>query len=693
MSSNQTRVGVVGAGYVSAYHLRALQTLPHVTVVGIADIATSRAQQLAAQFGIPKVYRTLAEMREARPDVIHILTPPTSHCPLAIEALEMGCHVFVEKPLAPTGEECDRMIAAARRAGRVLSVNHSARMDPVILQGLKLLEQGACGDVLAVDFFRGSDYPLYAGGPMPAPFRQGGYPFQDMGVHALYLMEAFLGTIRDADIRYRSTGKNPNVFFDEWRGTVECAKGVGQMYLSWSVRPMRNELYIHGTRGYMHLDCFLQTCTVHKSLPGPKAIQASVDAVTHALGTLHNVPRNMLRFVRGKLRPSPGIHAGVLQFHDALSRGVEPPVSVEEGRRMVVFAEGITRRADADRDRALRLSDPVKPARILVTGAAGFLGTALLNRLQSQGETVRILLRKPSAQVESLPGVHAVYGDLGDPEAVDRAVAGVDLVYHVGATMRGRGWGDFESGTVWGTRNILESCRRHGVKRLVYVSSVTVLDYAGPRAGAVVDESAAVEPHPEERGAYTQSKLQAERLVLDAIRDQQLPAIILRPGQIFGRGAESIPPYGTIAIGGRWVVIGSGKLRLPLVYVEDVVDAMLQAACTNVTESVFQLVDSTPITQNEYIEQCRTALGTSLKVMHAPRAFLFAAGTALEILGKLLHRGVPLSRYRLRSIKELRFDCSAAEDKLGWKPVIGVTGGFREMFEDAQKHDVVAASR
>ena len=63
--------------------------------------------------------------------------------------------------------------------------------------------------MLGVDFYRTSDYPPYAGGTLPAAFRQGGYPFQDMGVHALYLLEAFLGTIGDVDVRYRSTGRRP----------------------------------------------------------------------------------------------------------------------------------------------------------------------------------------------------------------------------------------------------------------------------------------------------------------------------------------------------------------------------------------------------------------------------------------------------------------------------------------------------
>jgi predicted dehydrogenase/nucleoside-diphosphate-sugar epimerase len=682
-TANEIRVGLVGAGYVSRYHARAVKTRPDVTIVGIVDQDRDKAARVAAEFGIADVYGTLAEMRKATPDVIHVLTPPASHCALAVEALEMGCHVFVEKPMAPTEYECQQMIDAARRTGRRLSVNHSAKADPVVVRGLELLKKGVCGDVLAVDFFRSSDYPPYAGGPMPAAFRDGGYPFQDIGIHALYLMETFLGTIRNADVRYRSTGKDPAVHFDEWRGTVECERGVGQFFLSWTTRPMRNELIIHGTKGYMHIDCFLQTCTVHKALPGPKAISGSVDALTHALGALYKVPRNMAHFVTGKLRPSPGIHAGVLQFYDALSRDVEPPVSMDEGRRMVGWIQDVCRRADADRAHAFRVDAPVRSdARILVTGASGLLGRALLDRLRSQGETVRVLVRRPSPQLEGDAAIDVVYGDLGDPQAVDRAVDGVDLVYHVGATMRGRGWPDFQAGTVCGTTNVVESCLKHKVRKLVYVSSMTVLDYATHRAGTVVTEEAPLEPYPDQRGSYTQAKLQAERIVLDAVRDRNLQAVVLRPGQIFGPGAESIPPYGTIAVGRRWIVIGSGTVKLPLVYIEDVVDGLLAAAVRPVPAgSIFHLVDRAPVTQNEYIEMCQKVMPGGLRVTRAARGVLYLAGAALEIVGALARRGVPLSRYRIKSIKELTFDCSQAERQLGWRPIIGVQNGLQVTFQ------------
>src|SRR5215472_14446694 len=120
---------------------------------------------------------------------------------------------------------------------------------------------------------------------------------------------------------------------------------------------------------------------------------------------------------------------------------------------------------------------------------------------------------------------------------------------------------------------------------MVYVSSITLLDYAG-HGGAPMNEASPIEPHPDWRGAYTESKVQAERIVLDAVA-KGLPAVILRPGQIFGPGAETVPPYATLALGGKWVVIGSGNIPLPLVYVDDVVDALLLAASRDVCGRIF----------------------------------------------------------------------------------------------------------
>jgi nucleoside-diphosphate-sugar epimerase len=106
--------------------------------------------------------------------------------------------------------------------------------------------------------------------------------------------------------------------------------------------------------------------------------------------------------------------------------------------------------------------------------------------------------------------------------------------------------------------------------------------------------------------------------------------------------------------------------------VDDVVDAMISAAIRpDVSGSIFHLVDGTVVTQDEYIAECRKALSQPPRVLHVPRSLLFGAGAALEVLGRLLKRGVPLTRYRVQAIRELRFDCSAAERDLDWTAHMG----------------------
>ncbi len=681
--NERVKVGLVGAGYVSTYHARALRSLPYVEIVGIADLAEDRAAAIAEQFHIPKVYPSLQAMAEAQPKVIHILTPPGSHAPLALQALDMGCHVFVEKPMAETVADCDRMIASAREKGLVLSVNHSARMDPIVLQALDMIRNGACGQIHAVDFFRSSDYQAYSGGPsIPPHFRNGSYPFQDLGVHGLYLLEAFLGPIRHADTRYYASGTgDANLVFDEWRTLVETDRGTGSMYISWNVRPIQNELVIHGTKGVMHVDCYLQVITLRKTYPAPKPVQRILGAGFNALHMLAKVSINTVRFATGRLKPSPGIHVSVLKFHEALHDGKAPPVPAEEGRRVIVLLEEVSRHADEDKRAYLAEPNPRLRPRILVTGANGFLGRALVNRLRAEtGEPLRLLVRRPPPS-PAPDDLQLVYGDLGNPAVVDHAMEGIEIVFHVGAAMKGGNF-EYQSGTIWGTRNVIDACERHRVRRLVYVSSLSVLDHAGHRPGVVVNESAPYEPYPEQRGLYTQTKLEAEKTVRDAAAAQRIHAVILRPGQIYGPGAEKIPPSGTINIAGRWLVVGSGNHHVPLVYVDNVVDALMLAATADLPNgSVFQLVDPQGITQRAYVNYARRT--RPVRASYVPPWILKVAGVGVELLGKVLKRAVPLTPYRVKSITPLwPCDCTAAHTILGWRPRVSIQEGMAQTFPE-----------
>lgn len=679
------RVAIVGAGYVARHHLAALRRLDFIEVVAICDLDREAARKLAAEHGVGASGAGLADVAAARPQLVYVLTPPASHAPIALEALDLGCHVFVEKPMAETVAECDAMIARAREQGLALSVNHSDRFDPVVLEALRIARSGRIGELVSVDILRGSEYPPYGGGPLPAQVRQGSYPFRDLGVHAIYTLEAFLGPIGGLQVEFRGSGRDPNLRYDEWRLQSACEAGDGRALLSWNARPMENRIVVRGTRGLVEADRFLQICRVHRVLPGPKFIGILVEAWRNALLDVFRVPWSVLRFATGLLKPSPGIQASAAAFASAVHAGNQAPVPPDEGRRAVALLEPACAPADAQRtaELAARFA-PLAPVDALVTGAAGFLGRALVAALRARGHSVRVLLRKPDAALAKDPAIQVVCGDLGEPAIVDHAVAGASRVYHVGAAMRG-GPKAFEAGTVWGTRNVVESCLRHGAQRLVYVSSMSVYDHAGRDPAQRMTEESALEPQPQLRGAYTQTKLAAEQLVRDAIRERNLPAVVIRPGQIFGPGAERTTPNGVVGIAGRWIAVGDGESTLPLVYRDDVVDALLRAAdAPEALGGVFNVVDVEPCTRTEYLRRAKQRLGAELRLVNLPQPVFMGLAWCVEQLGRLLKREVPFTRYRVRSLRPLgNFDTTAARTRLGWQPRVGLRRGLDATFGPA----------
>jgi predicted dehydrogenase/nucleoside-diphosphate-sugar epimerase len=665
------KAGLVGAGHIAEFHLHALKRIPFVDIVGIFDLDRSKAEALAGRFGIP-VVGSLAELRAAGANVIHVLTPPHTHAAVATEALRAGCHVFVEKPLATDAEDCVRLRDLGRAQGLEIGVSHSLLYDPQIRSALEAVRKGAIGDIVGVDILRSSMYPPYAGGPLPPQYRTAGYPFRDLGIHGLYVLEAFLGPIEKVDATWRAGAGDANLAYHDWRAVVRCARGLGQIQLSWGTRPLQHQIIIQGSKGVVRLDLFLMFQAWRKPAPLPKPAERIVNALTDSIQPLVDVPRNVVAFARKQIRQYHGVQELVIAFYEALAEGRRPPVTADDAISVVRWTEEVARAADREYQEKLNRFPLAARIPFLVTGASGGLGSALVERLLADGQKVRVMVRRLPEQPRL--GLEYAIGDLGDPEAVDRAVRGAETVFHVGAAMKG-GWLDHQGGTIEGTRNVLAACRKHGVRKLVHTSSLSVIDWAGADAFAPVNEETALEGRAEERGSYTRAKLEAEKLVSEEAA-RGLPAVIVRPGQIFGGRIPLMTAAVARRAAGRFVMLGDGEMPLPLVYIEDVVDALLLAAKSNLSHGeVIQVVDPEPWTQNQVLAEVH---GTSVKVVRIPRVAVFAMGGASEVMLGLLGKKSPLSRYRLKSALALRrFDGHRAEELLGWKPRIGVREGIR----------------
>jgi nucleoside-diphosphate-sugar epimerase len=311
---------------------------------------------------------------------------------------------------------------------------------------------------------------------------------------------------------------------------------------------------------------------------------------------------------------------------------------------------------------------------VVVTGASGALGSSIVERFQNEGMRLRAFMRREP--VRTIERMEVQLGDLGDPHAVKRVVAGAHVVVHAGAATKG-GWEDHCRATIAGTKNVVDACEFHGVKKLIHISSLSVVDWISGAPDIPIDETTQYEPYAADRGFYTQAKLEAERIVVSSASRGLINATILRPGQIFGGRI----PLLTAAVArkyGRWrFVLGDGGVQLPLVYIDDVVDSIFLSVTGDLNNGqIIHIVDDMAMTQNEVLRMVEP--GT--KVIHIPKGLLLTTGRWSMKLAGLIGKSSPMSTYRLRSaLANRRFVSLYAPSALGWTPRIGVLEGIRRI--------------
>lgn len=212
-------------------------------------------------------------------------------------------------------------------------------------------------------------------------------------------------------------------------------------------------------------------------------------------------------------------------------------------------------------------------APILITGGLGFLGSHLSSRLSTSGEAVRILAR-PSRQTvqEGPPSSQVVWGDIRDPEAVDRAVEGAEVVIHLVSNFRKGGSDEKEAHAVnvEGTRNVLAACSRHGVRQLIHCSTIGV-------HGSVLEIPATEKSPFNPLDLYQETKLQAEQEVWRHHGTTGLPVTVIRPISMFGPGDRRMLKLFRMIKNRRFVMVGEGDALFQPAYIDDVVDGFLLA--------------------------------------------------------------------------------------------------------------------
>jgi nucleoside-diphosphate-sugar epimerase len=321
----------------------------------------------------------------------------------------------------------------------------------------------------------------------------------------------------------------------------------------------------------------------------------------------------------------------------------------------------------------------------LVTGGGGFLGGAVVRLLRARGDEVRSFSRGRYPALAAL-GVEQMTGDLTDPEAVAMAVDGCEVVFHVAA--KAGVWGpaaEYHLANVTGTENVIAACRKHGVRRLVFTSSPSVVFDGRDMEG--VNESVPYPTHYE--AAYPQTKALAEQAVLRA-NDPELATVSLRPHLIWGPGdPHLIPRLLARSRAGQLRRIGRAEKLIDTVYVDNAAQAHVLAADRLTPESsvagkAYFISNGEPVPLWDFVNYVLAAAGLPPVTRSVPAGVAYAAGWLLETAHRLLRRsGEPrMTRFVARELATAHwFDISASRRDLGYEPRVSIAEGLRRLRE------------
>jgi predicted dehydrogenase/nucleoside-diphosphate-sugar epimerase len=555
------RIGFIGAGQMAGQHLDALRRVatPHV-VAGVCDLRPDAARALARRARATP-YTAVAEfLNDARPDIVHICTHPATHFDLARQALLAGVHVYIEKPFAETRADAETLFTLARERRLLLCAGHQLLRDPAFCS---LLERATALQplVLVDSYFSFRPPRLNPYRSAPAALAE---QLLDVLPHPLYTLVAALAHLVPHNGATETAPQLVHVTATptDLHAVLRAGEATGRLAVSLRARPVASTLTVTGAHGSLTTD-FVHGTVLGAGNDGTSPLEKIanpfVEAGQLAWGSAGGLARRLTRGIS-----YPGLAELLDEFYAAVAAGDRSPLSVEHLRRvtdiyeeLAVQIRGASRPAMSDRTASrLPAASPVAPVAV-VTGAAGFLGRALTRELARRGFRVRGTYR---SQPSDDPHVHEwVRVDLGTAIPSD-VFAGASVVLHAAAATSG-GFEAHQRDSVDATRQVLRGMTAAGVHRLVYVSSISVLQ--PPRSARERQtEETPLAANAERLGPYTWGKCAAEEVVAAAHARREIVARIVRPAALFDWEDIDVPGLVGKRLFGRWH-LGFGRPGLP----------------------------------------------------------------------------------------------------------------------------------
>jgi len=341
------KVAVVGCGLVAQKrHIPAFLRLnKYVSLCAVCDLNQDLAKNVAEKFGIPNINSNVSEMLfKEHPDIVDVCTPPRVHASVAVEAIENGCHVLLEKPMALDVSDCDKMIEASKRYATKLSVVHNERFYPPFLKAQQLVESGAIGELTGMRVLSLTNKEDYLVHKDHWIHKLPGGVIGETGPHALYLSLTFVKNVKNVDVHARKKSGYPWVLYDDYRVELEGENINSSIYISHASDYTKSEVDLFGTDYALKIDLESMLLIRYKlKRLTPTSVASSSLSVAGQI--VKGIVSNAFRLILHK--PMLGHDIMIEKFVKSIINDQPVPVTPEEGRETVRVMEMITQKLDA----------------------------------------------------------------------------------------------------------------------------------------------------------------------------------------------------------------------------------------------------------------------------------------------------------------------------------------------------------
>ncbi len=331
----RVKAAIIGTGLIAGKkHIPAfLKHKSKVELVALCDLNQEAAQKVASRFGIARTYSDVGEMIEReRPDIVDICTPPQTHVKLAVEAMKRGANVFIEKPMALSVEECDRIVDASREYGKKVCVGHSDLFYYPFMEAREMVARGAIGEFRGMRIFLSTPTNYMTSQKDHWAHKLPGGVIGETGPHVVYMTLAFINPVTRVSVDAMKILDYPWSRYDDYRINMIGERAISSVTLCYTTDQWAARLDILGSKGILTLD-LEGMYLVNNRRPTLKPVPVALSLLSESGQIVQNLLAKSVKVATGRYDNTHDIL--VERFVDSVANDTASPVSAEEGREAV----------------------------------------------------------------------------------------------------------------------------------------------------------------------------------------------------------------------------------------------------------------------------------------------------------------------------------------------------------------------